>query len=72
MFYDVNPDSWKADKEKEEQDNQKKKNQREKDERWKKAADSRPLHRKGSLNRGLKESRINRAVNEVVRRILKG
>lgn len=35
------------------------------------AADNRPLHRKGSLNRELKESRINMAVNEVIRRILK-
>lgn len=41
-------------------------------EKYTKQADSRPLHRKGSLNRELKESRINRAVNEVVRRILKG
>jgi len=72
MFYDVSPDRWKANKEKKEQDNQKMKNQWEKDKRWQKAADKRPLHRKGSLNRELKESRINRAVNEVVRRILKG
>ena len=71
MFYDVNPDSWKANKEKGEQDNQKKKNQWEKDKRWQKAADSRPLHRKGSLNRAMEESmnrKIGRIVSECIRR----
>lgn len=37
------------------------------DRRWKKAADSRPLHRKGSLNRAMDET-INRIVSESIRR----
>lgn len=39
------------------------------DRRWKKAADSRPLHRKGSLNREMDET-INRIVSESIRRNL--
>ena len=38
------------------------------DKRWKKAADSRPLHRKGSLNRAMDET-INRIVSESIRNI---
>lgn len=47
------------------------KNQRIKDKRWQKSADSRPLHRKGSLNRAMDESinrKINRIVSESIRR----
>jgi hypothetical protein len=43
------------------------------DRRWQKAADSRPLHRKGSLNREMDESvnrKINRIVSESIRRNL--
>ena len=41
------------------------------DRRWQKAADSRPLHRKGSLNRAMEESmnrKIGRIVSECIRR----
>lgn len=38
------------------------------DKRWKKAADSRPLHRKGSLNRAMDET-INRIVSESIRNL---
>ena len=40
------------------------------DKRWMKAADSRPLHRKGSLNRAMEES-INRKVDRIVGECLK-
>lgn len=43
------------------------KKQKEKDERWQKSADSRPLHRKGSLNRAMDES-INRIVSQTLRK----
>ena len=41
------------------------------DKRWMNAADSRPLHRKGSLNRAMEEStnkRIDRIVSECIKR----
>lgn len=40
------------------------------DKRWKKAADSRPLHRKGSLNRAMEES-INKRIDRIVGECLK-
>lgn len=40
------------------------------DKRWQRAADSRPLHRKGSLNRAMDES-INRIVSECLKRNLR-
>ena len=41
---------------------------RRSDKAWEKAADSRPLHRKGSLNRT--DEYINRAIKESIRRML--
>ena len=49
-------------------------NQRRRDNRWQKSSDSRPLHRKGSLNRAMDESvnrKINRIVSESIRRNLR-
>lgn len=40
------------------------------DKRWKKAADSRPLHRKGSLNRAMGEA-INKRIDRIVGECLK-
>jgi len=41
------------------------------DKRWKKASDSRPLHRKGSLNRAMDENVIRKVVSESIKKILK-
>ena len=41
------------------------------DRRWQKAADSRPLHRKGSLNRAFNESCVRSIVKESIRKVLK-
>lgn len=40
------------------------------DKRWEKAADSRPLHRKGSLNRAMDES-VNRKISRIVSECLR-
>ncbi len=47
-----------------------KKNAKSADKRWGKSADSRPLHRKGSLNRAFEESRIRGIVRETLKRTL--
>ena len=47
-----------------------KKNTKAADKRWQKAADSRPLNRKGSTNRAFKESRIRGIVRESIKRVL--
>ena len=76
MKYKANPNKydshnadylmWKYNQNKKEQ----MKNQRIKDNRWQKAADSRQLHRKGSLNRAMDES-VNRIVSECLKRNLR-